>query len=155
MEVFLWLTTRPGPKKSGSNGKTRKKQSSGSWGVDEDTIQRLHVYDWGGVQLPTGGFTNPSDWTSRHHWDTAQWMEWPIRDSISLLEDIDDQQLFQKLSKENRLTLDIVFLRYQGYTYKEIARRMGISESAVRKKISRLRKTFLIFMSQNALSRRL
>ena len=62
---------------------------------------------------------------------------------------------FQKLSKENRLTLDIVFLRYQGYTYKEIARRIGISESAVRKKISRLRKNFLIFMSQNALSRRL
>ena len=111
-------------------------------GVDEDTIQRLHVYDWAVFNSDRRFYEPQGDRTSRTDWDTAQWMEWPIRDSISLLEDIDDQQLFQKLSKENRLTLDIVFLRYQGYTYKEIARRIGISESAVRKKISRLRKIF-------------
>ena len=87
-------------------------------GVDEDTIQRLHVYDWAVFNSDRRFYEPQGDWTSRTDWDTAQWMEWPIRDSISLLEDIDDQQLFQKLSKENRLTLDIVFLRYQGYTYK-------------------------------------
>ena len=41
-----WLTTRPEPKRNGSNGKMTKKRGCENWGVDEDTIQRLHTYDW-------------------------------------------------------------------------------------------------------------
>lgn len=47
-------------------------------GVDEDTIQRLHVYDWAVFNSDRRFYEPQGDWTSRTDWDTAQWMEWPI-----------------------------------------------------------------------------
>ena len=50
--------------------------------------------------------------------------------------------MFQALSHRDKLTLEILFLRWQGFSYKEIAKKVGASEAAVRKKISRLKKYF-------------
>ena len=111
-------------------------------GVDEETIQRLHTYDWNVFKSDRRFYEPQGDWTSQTEWENAQWMEWPIRDSISFLEDIDDQQLFQKLSNEDRRTLEIIFLRCQGWSYKEIAQKLNMSLSSVKKRISRLKKKF-------------
>lgn len=111
-------------------------------GVDEDTIQRLHTYDWAVFNSDRRFYEPQGEWTSRTDWDNAQWMELPVRDSASLLESLENQRLFQKLSKEDQRTLDIIFLRCQGWSYKEIAQKLHMSLSFVKKRISRLRRKF-------------
>ena len=53
-------------------------------GVDEDTIQRLHAYDWSVFKSDRRFYEPQGGWTARTDWDTAQWMEWPIRAKIAI-----------------------------------------------------------------------
>ena len=68
--------------------------------------------------------------------------ELPVHNIASLLDSLEDERMFQALSHRDKLTLEILFLRWQGFSYKEIAKKVGASEAAVRKKISRLKKYF-------------
>lgn len=109
-------------------------------GVDEDTIQRLHVYDWAVFNSDRRFYEPQGDWTSRTDWDTAQWIEWPIRDGSTLLDEVEDQRLLRLLSRESNSTLEIVYLKLCGFSSKEIGKKLGISASAVDLRMSHLRK---------------
>lgn len=109
-------------------------------GVDEDTIQRLHVYDWAVFNSDRRFYEPQGDWTSRTDWDTAQWIEWPIRDGSTLLDEVEDQRLLRLLSREINSTLEIVYLKLCGFSSKEIGKKLGISASAVDLRMSHLRK---------------
>ena len=109
-------------------------------GVDEDTIQRLHVYDWAVFNSDRRFYEPQGDWTSRTDWDTAQWIEWPIRDGNALLDEVEDQRLLRLLSRESNSTLEIIYLKLCGFSSKEIGKKLGISASAVDLRMSHLRK---------------
>lgn len=91
MEVFLWLTTRPGPKKSGSNGKTRKNQNSGSWAWTR-TPSSGSTPTTGACSSLTGGSYEPQV-------DLGEWLySFPAEDTVlpiytvhALLGAIDDR----------------------------------------------------------------
>ena len=108
-------------------------------GVDEDTIQRLHTYDWAVFNSDRRFYEPQGDWTSRTDWDNAQWMELPVRDSASLLESLENEQLAQVLSKESGITLKILYLKISGFTSKEIGKQLGLSPLAVDLRMNRLR----------------
>lgn len=93
-------------------------------GVDEETIQRLHTYDWSPYV----------DWVS------AQDLELPVEDTESLLDSIEDMELFSLLHTVDKLTLEILFMKMDGYSSKEIASAFGMDEYAVNMRIYRLRK---------------
>ena len=114
-------------------------------GVDEDTIQRLHAYDWSVFKSDRRFYEPQGGWTARTDWDTAQWMEWPIRDGNALLDEVEDQQLLRLLSRESNSTLEIVYLKLCGFSSKEIGKKLGISASAVDLRISHLRKKWKNF----------
>ena len=111
-------------------------------GVDEDTIQRLHTYDWAQFNKERQYRQRQVEWSPYVDRASAQELEVPVEDAESLLDNIEDAKLLQVLSKEDKLTLQIVLYKLQGYTSVEIAEKTGLKETAVRQRISRLKKKF-------------
>ena len=111
-------------------------------GVDEDTIQRLHTYDWVQFNKERQYLQRQMEWSSYVEWVSAQNLELPVEDTQSLLDSIEDLKLLCILSKEDKLTLLIILYKLQGFTSIEIAQKTGLTEAAVRQRISRLKKKF-------------
>lgn len=57
-----------------------------------------------------------------------------------LLDSIENEKLYRELCKVDRLTLEIVLLKIQGYSVPEIARLFDMKEDAIYKRISRFKK---------------
>lgn len=109
-------------------------------GVDEETIQRLHTYDWAQFNKERQYLQRQVEWSPYIDWMSAQNLELPVENIESLLDSIEDTKLLRVLSKEDKLTLQIVLYKMQGYTSIEIAEKTGMTETAIRQRISRLKK---------------
>ena len=73
---------------------------------------------------------------------SAQDIELPVEDTQALLDSIENAKLLRILSKEDKLTLQIILYKLQDYTSIEIAKKIGLTETAVRQRISRPKKKF-------------
>ena len=111
-------------------------------GVNEETIQRLHTYDWAQFNKERQYLQRQVEWSPYVDLVPAQDLELPVEDTESLLDSIEDMNLLRLLSKEDKLTLEIILYKLQGYTSIEIAEKTGLTETAVRQRISRLKKKF-------------
>ena len=106
--------------------------------VDEDTIQRLHTYDW-------QQFNKERQYQQRWR-DELEEIEQqeeqlpPVRTMEDLLDEIGNEQLFDILRKADKLTLEILLMRMEGYSDSEIAHMMDLDKYAVSMRIYRLRK---------------
>lgn len=58
------------------------------------------------------------------------------------LDNIEDERLYRLLREVDSQTLQMLFLKSLGYTAKEIERQIGMPESMVHNRISRLRKKY-------------
>lgn len=110
-------------------------------GVNEDTIQRLHTYDW-------EMFKAERNYQQRHI-DIGTFPDIASDDSPALprnakdfLNNIEDERLYRLLREVNSQTLQMLFLKSLGYTAKEIEQRIGMPESMIHNRISRLRKKY-------------
>lgn len=110
-------------------------------GVNEDTIQRLHTYDW-------EMFKAESNYQQRHidigtFPDIAS-DDFPAlpRNAKDFLNNIEDERLYRLLREVDSQTLQMLFLKSLGYTAKEIEQRIGMPESMIHNRISRLRKKY-------------
>ena len=101
-------------------------------GVDEETIQRLHTYDWAQFNKERQYLQRKMEWSSYIDIISARELELPVEDTESLLDSIEDKKLLRLLSKEDKLTLEIILYELQGYTSIEIAEKTGLTETAVR-----------------------
>ena len=110
--------------------------------VDEETIQRLHTYDWAQFNKERQYLQRRVVWSPYVDWISAQNLELPVEDTGSLLDSIENIKLLRILSKEDKLTLQIVLYKLQGFTSIEIGEKVGLTETAVRQRISRLKKKF-------------
>lgn len=109
-------------------------------GISEETIQRLHTYDW-------AQFNSERRYLQR--WqdsiDLLQWIEDGSVQEIphtvdELLESIENEILLQTLKTTDTQTVKMLFLRSLGYSSREIAKKTGVSEDAVNNRIWRLKK---------------
>lgn len=109
-------------------------------GASEETIQRLHTYDW-------AQFNSERRYLQR--WqdgiDLLQWIEDGSVQEIphtvdELLESIENEILLQTLKTTDTQTVKMLFLRSLGYSSREIAKKTGVSEDAVNNRIWRLKK---------------
>ena len=110
-------------------------------GVDEDTIQRLHYYDWESFKAER----NYRGWNVQSEEYISQQItedQPEITTTEQLLDEIESPELYTLLSKADKLTLKIVLYKLQGFTSLEIAQKTGLKETAVRQRISRLKKQF-------------
>jgi DNA-directed RNA polymerase specialized sigma24 family protein len=120
--------------------KEAEEQKLRELGVDEETIQRLHTYDWAQFNKERQYLQRQVEWSPYIDWVSVQDLELPVEDTEALLDSIEDTRLLHILSKEDKLTLQIILYKLQGFTSIEIAPRIGLSETAVRQRISRLKK---------------
>lgn len=120
--------------------KEAEEQKLRELGVDEETIQRLHTYDWAQFNKERQYLQRQVEWSPYIDWVSVQDLELPVEDTEALLDSIEDTRLLHILSKEDKLTLQIILYKLQGFTSIEIAPRIGLSETAVRQRISLLKK---------------
>uniref|UniRef100_UPI004029C9C1 sigma-70 family RNA polymerase sigma factor n=2 Tax=Bacteria TaxID=2 RepID=UPI004029C9C1 len=94
-------------------------------GVDEDTIQRLHTYDWAQFNKERQYLQRQVEWSHYVDWVSAQDLELPVEDTEALLDSIEDMELFSLLHNMDKLTLEILFMKMDGYGSKEISEKTG------------------------------
>lgn len=109
-------------------------------GVDEETIQRLHTYDWAQFNKERQYLQRQVEWSPYVDLISAQDLELPVEDTESLLDSIEDTELLQILSKEDKLTIQIAYLKMSGFNGYEIAEKTGLTQKAVNLRMVRLRK---------------
>ena len=109
--------------------------------VDEDTIQRLHYYDWESFKAER----NYQRWNvqSEEYINQQITEDQPeITTTEQLLDEIESPELYTMLSKVDKLTLRIILMKIEGFSNREIAASLGMEEYAVNMRIYRLRKNF-------------
>ncbi len=109
-----------------------------SLGVDEDTIEKLRVHDWEVFNSDRRFYQRLKDVATYLEEADAELPE--IRSVDDLLNSIENQKLHQALIMVDKLTLQIVLMRLQGYKPSEIADLLGLSEQTVYKRMQRFKK---------------
>lgn len=109
-------------------------------GMNEDKIDELYNYD---KEL----FNSERRFLRRTIIDSdfieylsTSKIELPIDNMDDLLNQIDREELYQAMRKINEQTLKIIYLKIIGYSVKEIAQMMGISDYTVRYRLRKVRK---------------
>ena len=115
-------------------------------GVDEETIQRLHTYDWAQFNKERQYLQRQVEWSPYIDLISAQDLELPVEDTESLLDSIEDIELFSLLHNVDKLTLEILFMKMDGYGSKEISEKTGLSVNAIDLRIFKLKKTLKKFL---------
>ena len=108
--------------------------------MDEETVQRLHTYDWAEFNRERRYLQRQVEWSPYVDLVSAQDLELPVEDVESLMDSIEDMELLRILSKEDKLTIQIAFLKMSGYNGYEIAEKTGLTQKAVNLRMVRLRK---------------
>ena len=107
-------------------------------GVDEETIQRLHTYDWAEFNRERRYLQRQVEWSPYVDLVSAQDLELPVEDVESLMDSIEDMELLRILSKEDKLTIQIAFLKMSGYNGYEIAEKTGLTQKACEKNLKNI-----------------
>ena len=108
-------------------------------GVSEDIIQRLHAYDWEVFNADRRFYQWEQDSITYLEEIAEQAKEPEINSVDELLDELDDQRLYQILIKADKRTLRAILMKMQGYSTSEIAERLEISEFAVYFRIRRIK----------------
>lgn len=109
-------------------------------GVNEDTIQRLHTYDWAQFNKERQYLQRQVEWSPFVDLISAQDIELPVEDTQALLDSIEDTDLFSLLHNTDKFTLEIIFMKMNGYSSKEISEQTGLSVNAIDLRIFKLKK---------------
>ena len=110
-----------------------------SLGVNEDDIEKLRVHDW-------TIFNSDRRYYQRVQ-ETGTYLDELVEDTTQpevktvedFLDSIENQHLYQVLIKVDRLTLQIALMKIQGYSTREIAVYLDITEKAVYRRMDRLK----------------
>ena len=121
------------------NGKEKEEKQMRELGVDVDTIQRLHTYDWQQFKAERTFYERQSV-TGEAIEEFPETHVREVKNVDDLLNNIENEKIFEILKKADRLTLGILVLRIKGHSSKEISCLTGIPELAVNNRIARLRK---------------
>lgn len=114
-------------------------------GVDEDTIEKIRSYDREVFNSDRRFYQRVQETDT--YLDTVAEEEWQVEVwSVSkLLDEIDNMELYRELLTVDRLTLQIVLLKMQGYSTKEIAPIVNLTTGAIYARLDHLRKKLKVF----------
>ena len=88
----------------------------------------------GQTSIPTGGFGEYLEGMADREQNTE------LKSVADLLDEIEDETLYQALLTVDRRTLQIILLKMQGYSTKEIAPLVGLTTGAIYARLDHLRK---------------
>lgn len=108
-------------------------------GVDEDTIQRLHTYDW-------DAFKSERNYqrlnAGSEPLEKLSVVDKPKEASNlqGLLDEIENERLYAILKDTDKLTIEILLYKMQGYSIKKISKMYKIPKTTIYSRISVLQK---------------
>ena len=101
-------------------------------GVGEDVIMRLRKTDWDDFKAERRYLEHYADTDTYLDWLAADEVPADIRTAQDLLDDIDSEELYRLLLTVDKLTLQIVIWKMDGYSYAEISDKSGLSISTIK-----------------------
>ena len=108
-------------------------------GVEEDTIEKLHTYDWAVFNSDRRYYRRLKE-VGTYLEEFAEDAATPeVRTVEDFLDSIENQKLYKVLIKVDRLTLQIAVMKMQGYSTHEIAVQFTITEKAIYRRMDRLK----------------
>lgn len=110
-----------------------------SLGVSEETIEQLRVHDWAVFNSDRKFYRRLQDAGTYLEEVAADTALPEVKTVDDFLDNIENQQLYQVLIMVDRLTLQIALMKLQGYSTREIALDLSITEKAVYRRMDRLK----------------
>lgn len=107
-------------------------------GVDEEIIQRLHVYDWEVFKSDRRFYERISALESYIYSDKRSELEEEVCSVEDLLNSIENEHLLTMLRKSDQTAIYAAMMKDQGFTVREIADELEVTPAAVYAKIERL-----------------
>ena len=108
-------------------------------GVDESTIETLRSHDWAIFNSDRRYYQRMQEAGTYLEGVADDTQQPEIKTVEDFLDSIENQQLYQILIKVDKLTLQIALLKIQGYSTREIAHSLNITEKAVYRRMDRLK----------------
>ena len=110
-----------------------------SLGVSEDTIEQLHTHDWAVFNSDRRYYRRLQDAGTYLEEFAEETAQPEVRTVEDFLDSIENQYLYHVLIKVDKLTLQIVVMKMQGYSTHDIASLLGMNEQAIYKRVNRLK----------------
>lgn len=109
--------------------------------IDETVIHELYEYDWNDFKRRSfGEHQSVSDKMIQLYGISTDIYE--VTSVVGLMDQLNDVNLYNLLKQLDSLTLEIVFLKYQGYSSKEISEELHTTVRSIDCKLHRLRKKY-------------
>lgn len=108
-------------------------------GVSEHTIQRIHEHDWTVFNSERRYYEKWQETGTYLDAVAASDQHTEISSVEDFLNDIEDKKLYQELITVDKLTLQIIVMKIQGYSTREIASQLQITEKSVYRRMDRLK----------------
>ena len=139
LEVHIMAYNKAKEEKKWRLWKEAEEKQLRNLGVNEDDIEKLRIHDWAIFNSDRRYYQRMQE-TGTYLEEVATDMTQPeIKTVEDFLDNIENQQLYQVLIKVDRLTLRIAFMKVQGYSTREIASYLRITEKAVYRRLDRLK----------------
>ena len=110
-----------------------------SLGVSENDIEKLRVHDWAIFNSDRRYYQRMQETGTYLDTVAASTDQAEPKTVQDFLDHIENQELYHVLITVDRLTLQIVLMKIQGYSTHEIARYLKITEKAVYRRMDRLK----------------
>ena len=114
-------------------------------GVDEDTIEKIRIYDREDFNATRRFYRYLNDIGEYLEGMADREKQTEVRTVADLLDEIENENLYLALVTVDRRTLKIALLKMQGYSTKEIAPIVGLTTGAVYARMGHLRKKLKAF----------
>ena len=117
-----------------------------SLGVSEDTIERLRIHDWAIFNSDRRYYEKLQEAGTYLEEVAESEPQSEVKTVDDFLDSIENDRLYKILIEVDRLTLQAALLKIQGYNYREIALRIGVTEKSVYRRMDRLKEKLKKFL---------
>ena len=108
--------------------------------VDESVIEKIHIYDRVDFNSTRRFYTHLQEVGTYLEDIAVNEQHLEVNTITDLLDEIENENLYRALLTVDKCTLQIVLLKMQGYSTKEIAPLVGLTTGAVYARLDHLRK---------------
>lgn len=116
------------------------------FGVSEDTIEQIRVHDWAIFNSDRRYYQKLQE-TGTYLEEVAEDIsQSEIKTVEDFLNSIEDEKLYQLLLTVDKLTLQIVLMKSQGYSTAEISVKLALTPKSVYRRIDRLKEKIKNFL---------
>jgi len=109
-------------------------------GVDDSGIEKIHIYDRVDFNSTRRFYTHLQEVGTYLEDIAVNEQHLEVNTITDLLDEIENENLYRALLTVDKCTLQIVLLKMQGYSTKEIAPLVGLTTGAVYARLDHLRK---------------